>query len=100
MKGCLCGQNIALIDRRANLQPCSYLPLSAGNVLETPVREIWEKSELLLELRNVESHGECGRCEYSGVCGGCRARAYFLSGSYLEKDPICAYKPKRGGNSR
>jgi radical SAM protein with 4Fe4S-binding SPASM domain len=99
-KGCLCGQNIALIDRLGNLQPCSYLPLSAGNVLKTPVKEIWENSKLLLELRDTKSHGECGMCEYREVCGGCRARAFFLKESYLEKDPICGYEPKRGGNSK
>ena len=96
-KGCLCGQSIALIDRRGNLQPCSYLPLSAGNVLETPVKEIWEESELLLELRDTRSHVECGTCEYREVCGGCRARAYFTSGSHLDKDPVCGYQP---GNLR
>jgi radical SAM protein with 4Fe4S-binding SPASM domain len=93
MKGCLCGQSIALIDRRGNLQPCSYLPLSAGNVLEKPVSEIWEESELLRELRDTRSHAECGRCEYRAVCGGCRARAHFISGSHLEKDPYCGYTP-------
>ncbi len=95
-KGCLCGQSIALIDRRGQLQPCSYLPLAAGNVLTTPVREIWEKSPLLLELRDVASHGECGRCEYRAVCGGCRTRAYFVKGSYLEKDPVCSHTPAIG----
>ena len=98
-RGCLCGQNIALIDRRGNLMPCSYLPLSAGNVRETPVRQIWEESELLLKLRDVGKHGACGGCEYSPVCGGCRARAYFLAGSCLEKDPICAYQPRRTTSS-
>ncbi len=92
-KGCLCGQNIALIDRRGNLQPCSYLPLSAGNVLETPVKEIWEESKLLLELRDTRSHAECGECEYREMCGGCRARAYFTTGSHLDKDPVCGYQP-------
>lgn len=93
MKGCLCGQNIALVDRCGNLQPCSYLPVSAGNVLEAPVGEIWEKSKLLLDLRDTKSHGECGECRYMAVCGGCRARAYFVSGSYLDKDPECSLSP-------
>jgi len=93
MKGCLCGQSIALIDRRGNLQPCSYLPLNAGNVLEKSVKEIWNESSLLKELRDTGSHGECGICEYRGVCGGCRARAHYIRGSHLEKDPECRYVP-------
>ena len=32
-------------------------------------------------------------CEFVGVCGGCRARAYAMTGDYLGKDPICDYKP-------
>jgi radical SAM protein with 4Fe4S-binding SPASM domain len=99
-KGCLCGQNIALIDRLGNLQPCSYLPVSAGNVRETPLREIWESSKLLLELRDTAAHGECGVCEYREVCGGCRARAYFVSANHLEKDPVCSYIPKRVSKAR
>jgi radical SAM protein with 4Fe4S-binding SPASM domain len=90
-KGCLCGQNIALIDRKGDLFPCSYLPLPAGNVLTTPVGELWRNSGLLQELRDTRTHGECGTCEYRRVCGGCRARAHFVAGSHLAKDPICTH---------
>ena len=44
--------------------------------------------------------GKCGACEYRRVCGGSRARAYAITGDYLESEPYCAYVPpaweKRG----
>lgn len=37
--------------------------------------------------------GVCGRCEFSAVCGGSRARAYAMTGDYLAPDPSCPYAP-------
>lgn len=92
-KGCMCGQNIAMIGKSGDVFGCSYLPVSAGNVKETPFSKIWNESEVLRTLRGSESFQVCGRCEYRDVCGGCRVRAYFLKGDITAKDPICAYSP-------
>jgi MoaA/NifB/PqqE/SkfB family radical SAM enzyme len=49
---------------------------------------------LFRELRDRELlKGKCGACEYRTVCGGSRARAYALTGDYLESDPFCVYVP-------
>jgi radical SAM protein with 4Fe4S-binding SPASM domain len=37
--------------------------------------------------------GKCHSCQYRQVCGGCRARAYALTGDVLAADPICPYEP-------
>ncbi len=95
-KGCLAGQLICLIDVDGNVLPCSYFPLAAGNIRETSIREIWDNSRLFQELRDFSSYkGRCGVCEYNRVCGGCRARAYAVSGDYLEEEPFCSYQPRR-----
>jgi AdoMet-dependent heme synthase len=95
-KGCIAGQTICLIDAFGNVQPCSYMAASAGNVKETPFREIWEKSPLLEELRDFERYkGRCGSCEYLNVCGGCRARAEAVHGDRLAEEPFCDYVPPR-----
>jgi radical SAM protein with 4Fe4S-binding SPASM domain len=39
--------------------------------------------------------GKCGVCEYRGVCGGCRARAFYETGSYLDEEPYCTYLPRK-----
>jgi radical SAM protein with 4Fe4S-binding SPASM domain len=95
-KGCIAAQSICLIDAFGNVKPCSYFPVSAGNVKNTPFREIWEKSPLFVELRDFKQYkGRCGSCEYLTVCGGCRARAYAVTGDYLEEEPFCNYIPFR-----
>jgi len=95
-KGCIAGQLICLINVDGDVMPCSYFPLSAGNIKKQSFKDIWENSELLRNLRDFSSYkGRCGVCEYVNVCGGCRARAYCLKDDYLEEDPYCKYIPRR-----
>ncbi len=95
-KGCLAGQVICLITAEGDVFPCSYFPHSAGNVKETPFKDIWEKSQLFEDLRDFKKYkGKCGVCEYINVCGGCRARADAVYGDYLEEEPFCNYIPVR-----
>ena len=93
-KGCICAQSIVLIDYQGNVQPCSYFPTQAGNVREKSFKEIWETSELFLNLRDFSKYkGKCGCCEYINVCGGCRARADAVYHDYLAEEPFCDYIP-------
>lgn len=95
-KGCIAGQVISFIDVNGNVLPCSYFPMSAGNIKERSFKEIWEDSELFKNLRDFKKYkGSCGSCEYIGVCGGCRARAYAISGDYLDEEPFCMHVPSR-----
>jgi heme b synthase len=98
-KGCLAGQLISLIDVDGNVLPCSYFPLAAGNIREKSFKDIWEKSELFHDLRNFKAYkGRCGSCEYVNVCGGCRARAYAVTGDYMAEEPYCTYVPMKMRN--
>lgn len=100
-KGCLAGQLICLIDVDGEILPCSYFPKSAGNVFQTSFKTIWEDSPFFQELRDFKKYkGNCGQCEYVNVCGGCRARAYAMSGDYLEQEPFCSYIPRKVLNSK
>ncbi|MCE5194288.1 MAG: radical SAM protein [Nitrospiraceae bacterium] len=93
-KGCIAGQLICLIDVDGNVLPCSYFPKSAGNIHEKSFKDIWENSELFNDLRDFKKYkGKCGSCEYISVCGGCRARAYAVTGDYLDEEPFCSYMP-------
>ncbi len=95
-KGCLAGQLICLIDVDGGVLPCSYFPKPAGNILSTPFKTIWEEAELFHQLRDFKSYkGSCGKCEYINVCGGCRARAYSITGDFLGEEPFCNHIPKR-----
>ncbi len=92
-KGCIAGQSIMTIDVEGNVQPCSYLPLKAGNLFQQSLKEIWEESELFNNLRDYKAYeGKCGKCEFIKVCGGCRARAYYMNGHYMAEEPLCEHK--------
>lgn len=95
-KGCLAGQLICLIDVDGNVLPCSYFPVSAGNLRKQSFKDIWENSKLFKDMRDFKSYkGRCGSCEYLNVCGGCRARAYSVYGDYMEEEPFCGYIPEK-----
>jgi len=98
VSGCMGGRGFGFISYRGDVQTCGFLDISAGNLIENgfDFGKIWLGSEFLKEIRNVSAYkGNCGICEYVGVCGGCRARAFTMSGDYLAADPICNYKVKR-----
>lgn len=98
-RGCLGGIGFCFISHTGQVQPCGYLELNCGNVRERPFPEIWQNSEIFLNLRNPEKYeGKCGKCEFHRVCGGCRARAYSMSGNYLGPEPLCTWQPRGGGN--
>ena len=93
-RGCLGGIAFFFISHVGQVQPCGYLELDCGNVRKTPFQEIWTDSEVFRRLRNTDGYsGKCGRCEFRKVCGGCRARAYEISGEYMAEEPYCVYEP-------
>jgi heme b synthase len=96
-KGCLGGQGFAFISHRGIVQICGFLDMEAGNLRteKYDFGKIWRDSELFMQVRAVDKyHGKCGRCEYKRVCGGCRARAYTMTGDFLGDEPQCLYEPK------
>jgi MoaA/NifB/PqqE/SkfB family radical SAM enzyme len=42
--GCGAGFNYMFIDSQGNVCPCDFTMLSFGNILERPVKEIWEET--------------------------------------------------------
>jgi len=97
-EGCMGGRSFAFISHVGKVQICGFLDIEAGDVRgeNFDFHKIWETSELFLQMRDRASyHGRCGYCEFSKVCGGCRARAYAFTGDYLAEEPFCVYQPKR-----
>lgn len=97
-KGCLAGSTVCFVSRIGEVQPCGYLPVVAGNIRNQSIRDIWEASSIFKELRDPDKlKGKCGLCEFKLICSGCRARAYFQTGDYLEEEPFCSYQPRMKG---
>lgn len=91
--GCLGGREHAYITHRGQVQTCGFLPLPAGNLLENEFdfEDIWENAQLFEVMRGRQEHPEnCQSCDHVQDCGGCRARAYALSGDAMAADPLCS----------
>jgi radical SAM protein with 4Fe4S-binding SPASM domain len=92
---CMGGRGFGFISYRGDVQTCGFLDISAGNLVENGFnfKKIWLESEFLNEIRDLPGYtGKCRTCDYLTQCGGCRARAYAISGDYLGDDPLCSYK--------
>ncbi len=82
------------IRPNGDVTPCPYLPVFAGNLETQRLSDLWNSSELFVAIRKRnELGGRCGACEFNGHCGGCRARAYGMTGDYMAEDPLCSYQP-------
>lgn len=91
-RGCAAGRprGYLVIRNNGELNPCMMLQVNLGNVKEKGIRQIWEESPILAQLRSWDLlKGECGKCQYKGICAGCRGRAYAVSGDMLDSDPGC-----------
>ena len=90
-KGCLAGTGVCFVSSEGEVYPCGYLPVSAGNIIATPLKEIWSSSETFITIRDVSLLEEnCKSCLYTSVCGGCRARAFYTSnGDIMARDISC-----------
>ena len=93
---CPCGTQYCRITPNGELTPCPYIPSAAGDLRESSFADIWRNAPLFSVLRARQLGGRCGQCEYRGVCGGCRARAFAETGDHLAEDPSCSYQPQSG----
>ncbi len=94
-RGCMAGNGFCFISHIGEVYGCGFLPISAGDIRQQKLKQIYQQSPLFVQLRNHESlKGKCGKCEYKAVCGGCRARALSIHRDYLEEEPYCIYNPK------
>ena len=95
-RGCLGGSAFCFISHVGQVQPCGYLELDCGQIRERQFEEIWKDSEIFRKLRDLSLYkGKCGTCEFIRVCGGCRARAFELTGDYLGEEPFCIHEPQK-----
>jgi radical SAM protein with 4Fe4S-binding SPASM domain len=93
-RGCLAGLGVLFVGHQGDVFPCGYLPVKCGNILEQSLSSIWHNNEDLARIRDSGSlEGKCGACGYKHVCGGCRGRAYGVTGNYMAAEPFCTYVP-------
>jgi len=85
-KQCPVGDGFIGLMPDGGVSPCNFMPdLVLGNIREKPIEEI------------VGSFGEffntvgepCGNCSWNKVCGGCRAKAFYMLQDARKGDPTC-----------
>jgi MoaA/NifB/PqqE/SkfB family radical SAM enzyme len=71
-----------LVKSTGEVMPCVGIPISVGNVRETPLRAIIEDSEVIQERRSFPDtiKGPCAACENACEASGCRGAAYNMTG--------------------
>jgi radical SAM protein with 4Fe4S-binding SPASM domain len=92
--GCPAGTHYMGIRPNGDVTPCPYLPVFAGNLRRAALTDLWASSELFTGIRRRSSlGGRCGACEMNAHCGGCRARAFGMTGDLMGEDPLCTHTP-------
>ena len=77
----------------------SRMPLTGGNAHFESLEDLHDSSPIFRMLRDRSLlTGKCRSCEFKGVCGGSRARAFAMTGDPMEGDPLCIYQPGRLSN--
>jgi len=88
------GNGFVFISHLGDVFPSGFMPVNAGNVKEHSLVDIYRTAPLFQALRDPDQlEGRCGMCEFSGICGGSRSRAYAMTGDPLAEEPFCTYKP-------
>ena len=92
--GRLCSLSQTLhIMEDGSARTCPFIPYSLGNVKKEDLGEIWRRlkeDKFVRSLIDVTHlRGRCSSCPFKEICGGCRARAYWMRGDYLAEDPLC-----------
>lgn len=94
-KGVNDGDGFVFVSHIGDVYPSGFLPVKCGNVRRQSLADIYRHAPVLKQLRDKSLlKGKCGACEFRELCGGSRARAYAVTGDYLESDPYCAYIPE------
>jgi radical SAM protein with 4Fe4S-binding SPASM domain len=89
--GCTAGQSLLAVLPNGDVYPCRRMPVKVGNVLRSPLMEIYSESALLRALRDRDRVcEECRGCFFVNDCrGGSKCLSYALTGDPFALDPGC-----------
>jgi len=89
--GCLCGYHSLTILPNGEVYPCRRLPVLAGDLRKTSLKDIFLSSEALCGIRDIGiKEKECLRCPFFNEClGGAKCVSYSFWGRLGKPDPQC-----------
>ncbi|HUY30771.1 MAG TPA: TIGR04053 family radical SAM/SPASM domain-containing protein [Acidimicrobiales bacterium] len=83
------GKGVVFVAADGGVHPSGFLPVRVGDVRDGGLVAAYRGAPLLRSIRGGAFDGPCGRCAYTDLCGGSRARAFAASGDPLGSDPGC-----------
>ncbi len=99
---CTAGHSLLTVMPNGDVFPCRRLPILAGNLLKTPLPELYHDSPVLRQLRDETRLGEnCQHCLHRAACrGGLKCLAYATTGNPFQGDPGCWLRQQPAGPER
>lgn len=88
---CTAGDTLITVMPNGDLYSCRRMPIRVGNLRETTLAELYNRSELFCKLRDrsVVNKG-CEECLYAHLCrGGLKCLSYAITGDPFTADPGC-----------
>jgi radical SAM protein with 4Fe4S-binding SPASM domain len=88
---CSAANSLITVQSNGDLVPCRRMPIVVGNVLKESIKEMYYKSEIFNELRNIKNiNSSCKSCIYSNLCrGGLKCLSFATTKNPFSKDPGC-----------
>jgi len=89
--GCPAGRFYCNIQPNGDVTPCMFMPEYpiAGNLKRQSFEETWNSPTFQTLRDRTHLKGKCRECQFTIVCGGCRAKAAAYESDYLASDPTC-----------
>ncbi len=71
--GCSAGTGSCVVSADGHVYPCTFLPMSLGDVRTESLEDILAGSDVVAALSDRDRlEGDCGDCRLRLICGGCR----------------------------
>lgn len=97
-QGCQAGRHVVSVESDGTIKACPSLPTSpydAGNIRDTTIRDLWERSDAMRFARDRtvdELWGFCRTCTYAEICrGGCSFTSHCTLGR-RGNNPFCYHR--------
>ena len=84
---CGAGQTEVTISPYGEMNFCLEIHYPEYNILESSLKECWERLKGLVENIKLPEEYECGTCEISRFCHWCPAKAWLLKKDFFTCDP-------------
>ncbi|WP_160691818.1 radical SAM protein [Clostridium sp. C2-6-12] len=91
---CSAGDGLIILLENGDVMPCRRLPIIAGNIKGSSLKDIYLNSEVFKNIRKIKEIPKgCSGCKFLGICnGGAKCIAYGVYGDYSNGDYGCILK--------